>query len=128
MKTQAARIWCFVAGVFFVVVGILGFMGRVPLPTPHHAVHLLSGVVALGLAFAAGGIFAAPFAKWFGALYTVLAIVGYLGVRDLGPIQLDLVHSATIHIVIGLTGILAGLISGAKRAEPADKSKLPTAA
>lgn len=129
MRTYAARIWAFVAGTFFVVVGVLGFMGKVALlPMPHHAVHLLSGIVALGVALAGGGRYAVPFAKYFGALYILLAIAGYAGLKDLGPIALNLVDSANIHIVVGVTGVLAGMLTRARRPESTEKPKMAAAA
>ncbi|HEY7616779.1 MAG TPA: hypothetical protein VH744_08250, partial [Terriglobales bacterium] len=111
-----------------VVVGILGFLGKVPLPTPHHAVHLLSGIVALGVAFGGKGRYSVPFAKYFGALYILLAIAGYAGLMDLGPIALDLAHSANIHITVGVTGVLAALLTRAKRPQTTEKPKMAAAA
>ena len=48
----------------------------------------------------------------FGAIYTLVAIAGFGGLRDLGPIQLDLnTHFNFIHLGVGLLSLAAGLAS-----------------
>jgi hypothetical protein len=48
----------------------------------------------------------------FGTVYTLVAIAGFAGMRDLGPIQLDLnTHFNFIHMGVGLLSLAAGLLS-----------------
>lgn len=48
----------------------------------------------------------------FGAIYTLVAIAGFAGLRDLGPIQMDLnTHFNFIHLGVGLLSLAAGFAS-----------------
>src|SRR5258708_38085043 len=89
-----AKIYVVLSGAILVVVGIAGFfrheMFNLTFPPAHNVFHLGSGVIALwaGLGKSANG--RRRFGLIFGAIYTALAISGFLGLRDLGSIQLDL--------------------------------------
>jgi hypothetical protein len=116
MKTTLAKIYIILSGFILVVVGIAGFfrheMFNLTFPPAHNLFHLLSGVVALFAAL--GGSPAGPrrFGLIFGSIYTLLAIAGFTGLRDLGPIQLDLnLHFNFIHLGVGLLSLFAGFAS-----------------
>ncbi|MBZ5597601.1 MAG: DUF4383 domain-containing protein [Acidobacteriia bacterium] len=105
-----AKLYCNVIGVVLLLGGVAGFFtSAVPLPMHHNAIHVLSGLVALWAGMSGGGKLAVPFAKIFGAVYTLLAIAGFLGIHDLGPIMLGLTTQVNIvHLVIGVAGLAAG--------------------
>lgn len=116
MGSALAKIYVVLSGAILVVVGVVGFfrheMFNLTFPPAHNVFHLGSGVVALwaGLGKSAGG--PRRFGLIFGAIYTLVAIAGFAGMRDLGPIQLDLnTHFNFIHLGVGLLSLVAGLIN-----------------
>jgi hypothetical protein len=116
MKTILAKAYIILSGFILVVVGIVGFfrheMFNLTFPPAHNLFHLLSGVIALfaGLGGNPGG--PRRFGLIFGSVYTLLAIAGFAGLRDLGPIQFDLnLHFNFIHLGIGVLSLLAGFAS-----------------
>jgi len=118
MGATLAKIYVVLSGAILVVVGIAGFfqheMFNLTFPPAHNIFHLGSGVIGLwaGLGKSANG--ARRFGLIFGGIYTLLAIAGFAGLRDLGPIQLDLnLHFNVIHLGVGLLSLTAGFL-GAK--------------
>ena len=116
MGRALAKIYVVLSGAILVVVGVVGFfrheMFNLTFPPAHNVFHLGSGVVALwtGLGKSVEG--PRRFGLTFGAIYTLLAIAGFAGMRDLGPIQLDLnMHFNFIHLGVGLLSLVAGLLS-----------------
>ena len=93
--------------------GILSSRNVQPyVPLAHNIFHFASGVIALwaGLGKSADG--PRRFGLIFGAIYTLVAIAGFAGLRDLGPIQLDLnTHFNFIHLGVGLLSLAAGFAS-----------------
>jgi len=116
MGSTLAKIYVVLSGAILVVVGVVGFfrheMFNLTFPPAHNVFHLVSGVIALwaGLGKSADG--PRRFGLIFGAIYTVVAIAGFAGMRDLGPIQLDLnPHFNFIHLGVGLLSLAAGFAS-----------------
>ena len=116
MARTLARIYVILSGAILVVVGIVGFfrheMFNLTFPPAHNVFHLGSGAVALwaGLGKSANG--PRRFGLIFGAIYTALAIAGFLGLHDLGPIRLDLnTHFNVIHLGVEVLSLAAGLAS-----------------
>ena len=113
-----------VFGVVFVLVGILGMigspivgaMGLFETNGLHDIVHLLIGVVLLGVAFMAPSG-SALWLKIFGVVYLVLAVLGFLIVPSGGEL-LGLVHMNAadhlLHVVLGVVLLAAGMWSGKK--------------
>ena len=123
MGSTLAKIYILLNGAILVVVGVAGFfrheMFNLTFPPAHNVFHLVSGVVALwaGLGKSADG------PRWFGlifgAIYTLVAIAGFAGLRDLGPIRLDLnTHFNFIHLGVGLLSLAAGFASAKSRVAP----------
>ena len=113
MKTVLARTYVVLSGFILVVVGIAGFfrheMFNLTFPPAHNLFHLLSGAIALFAGFRRNRNGPRLFGLIFGSVYTSVAIAGFAGLRDLGPIQLDLnLHFNVIHLGIGFLGLLAG--------------------
>jgi hypothetical protein len=120
MGSSLAKIYVVLSGAILVVVGVAGFfrheMFNLTFPPAHNVFHLVSGLIALwaGLGKNPNGV--RRFGLIFGAIYTLVAIAGFAGMRDLGPIQLDLnTHFNFIHLGVGLLSLAAGF-AGAKSA------------
>lgn len=116
MKAILAKTYVVLSGFILVVVGIVGFFRRemfnLTFPPAHNVFHLLSGVVALYAGLRKGLRGTRLFGFIFGAIYTLLAAAGFLGLRDLGPIRLDLnLHFNFIHLGVGLLSLLAGFLA-----------------
>ena len=120
MSAIIARAYVALSGAILFVVGVVGFfrheMFNLTFPPAHNGFHLVSGAIALwaGLGKHADG--PRLFGLIFGAVYTLVAIAGFAGLRDLGPIQLGLnIHYNFIHLGVGLLSLAAGF-AGAKPA------------
>jgi len=120
---MAAKAYTVLVGLLLLVVGVLGLMGRVPLPTHHNWFHVVSGVIALLVAVAASS-HARTFAQIFGGIYALLAILGFAGVANLGPLHLMLnaVPVLYVHSAVGLAGLLAGFLGKKKNETPQMKA------
>jgi hypothetical protein len=115
MGSTLAKIYVALSGAILVVVGVVGFfqheMFNLTFPPAHNVFHLVSGLIALWAGL--GKYVDGPrwFGLIFGAIYTLVAIAGFAGMRDLGPVQLDLnTHFNFIHLGVGLLSLVAGLI------------------
>ena len=107
MGSTLAKIYVVLSGAVLLVVGVVGFfrheMFNLTFPPAHNIFHLVSGVIALwaGLGKSADG--PRRFGLIFGAIYTLVAIAGFAGLRDFGPMQLDLnTNFNFIHLGVGL--------------------------
>jgi hypothetical protein len=117
MKATLAKTYIVLSGLILVTVGIAGFfrheMFNLTFPPAHNLFHLVSGVIALAAGFSTNAASQRSFGLIFGSVYTLVAIAGFLGLQDLGPIQLGLnIHYNFIHLGVGLLSLLAGLASG----------------
>ena len=116
MGSVLAKIYVVLSGAILVVVGVAGFfrheMFNLTFPPAHNIFHFASGAIALraGLGKSADG--PRRFGLIFGAIYTLVAIAGFVGLRDLGSIRLDLnTHFNFIHLGVGLLSLAAGFAS-----------------
>ena len=105
---------CKIVGAVFVIVAIWGFIAgdRVLIfhvNTAHNLVHMISGVVALACGFA-GYKPARTFCLVFGAVYGLVAVLGFAGV----PQVIELLHLNTadnwLHAGLAAVFLLAGLL------------------
>jgi hypothetical protein len=132
--SSPARLYCLLTGVALVAAGIIGFFyessfdvadevvaddvfGILAINGWHNVVHILLGVLAL----AAAGYAARAYALGIGALYIVLAVLGFIAVESTDGIGfvaengvlIDLVPVNTednvLHAILGVLGIAAGL-------------------
>jgi hypothetical protein len=120
MGATLAKIYVVLSGAILVVVGIAGFfrheMFNLTFPPAHNIFHLGSGVIGLWARLGKSPNGVRQFGLMFGAVYTLLAIAGFAGLRDLGSIRLDLnSHFNAIHLGVGLLSLAAGFL-GAKAA------------
>jgi hypothetical protein len=131
-------LYCLLVGGVLVIAGIIGFFyeasfavgdevvgdnafGVLAVNGWHNVVHIAIG----GLLLIAAGGMARSAALFVGALYIVLAILGFVATGDGGigfvaenGVLIDLVpvndEDNWLHVILGVTGILAGLASGRK--------------
>jgi hypothetical protein len=118
MGATLAKIYVVLSGAILVVVGIAGFfrheMFNLTFPPAHNIFHLGSGVIGLWAGLGKSGNGVRRFGLIFGGIYTLLAIAGFAGLRDLGAIRFDLnSHFNLIHLGVGLFSLAAGFL-GAK--------------
>jgi hypothetical protein len=121
MLTLIAKIW----GWTFIAIGILGF---VPALTPdghllgvfhvnaaHNLVHLLTGAVALWMAYI--GVHAAKlYFLWFGVVYGVVALLGFMaGDRPVLGFLANNAADAWLHTAIAAVSIVLGLMPERRR-------------
>ena len=111
-----ASLICKVMGVVFVIVAIWGFVAGdqvliFHVNTAHNIVHLLSGLLALACGFAGEGP-ARGFSLIFGAVYGLVAVLGFMNVQFAN----DLLHlndpDDWLHAGIAVVFLLAGVLSG----------------
>ena len=119
-----AKIYAGVVGAVLLLVGICGFLTNsmmgLEFHMAHNIIHLATGIIGLWAAMASGGRNAGMFAKVFGVVYTLVAVMGFAGISDLGSIKLGLnTMYNVIHLVVGLLGMAAGFMGGAARASAA---------
>jgi hypothetical protein len=141
-ESSPARLYCLLVGAVLVIAGIIGFFyeasfaigdevvadkvfGLLAVNGWHNLVHLAIG----GLLLVAAGGMARAGALFVGVLYLVLAALGFIATGDGGitfvaenGTLIDLVpvndDDNWLHVILGVTGILAGLASG-RSAAPA---------
>jgi hypothetical protein len=116
MGSMLAKTYVVPSGAILVVVGVVGFfrheMFNLTFPPAHNVFHLVSGLIALWAGLGRNTNGPRRFGLIFGTVYTLLAVAGFVGMRDLGPIQLDLnTHFNFIHLGIGLLSLVAGFLS-----------------
>jgi uncharacterized protein (UPF0333 family) len=129
-ERSPAQLYALVFGVVLVAAGILGFfyeasfssgddaerdavLGVLDVNGWHNVVHIASGVV--GLAVAGSYANARLYALGFGAIYIVVAILGFIygngdEIFDIIPVNTE---DNVLHALIGVVGIGAGMATPA---------------
>jgi len=139
-QRSPAQLYALVFGVVLVGAGIVGFFYSADFDSPgdvdavlgildvngwHNVVHIVTGL--LGLAVIGNYAYARTYAYGLGAVYIAVAIWGFI-VGDGGQI-LSIIPVNTednvLHLLIGISGIAAGL---ATPAQPAPTTAPPPAA
>jgi hypothetical protein len=127
---SAAQVFALVIGATLVVTGILGFfynasfgtgdgterdavLGILDVNGWHNVVHVLSGVVGLAVAGAYDG--SRLYALGFGAIYLVVALLGFVAgngdeIFNFIPVNTE---DNVLHLLIGLAGVGSGLATPA---------------
>jgi hypothetical protein len=140
-QRSAAQLYALIFGLVLVAAGILGFfydstfesgddasrdavLGILDVNGWHNVVHIASGVV--GLAVAGSYANARLYALGFGAIYVVVAILGFIygngdEIFDIIPVNTE---DNVLHALIGVAGLGAGM---ATPAEPAPTTSAPSA-
>jgi hypothetical protein len=146
--SSPARLYCLLVGGVLVIAGIIGFFyeasfdagdsikadevfGVLAVNGWHNLVHIAIG----GLLLVAAGSAARPAALFVGVLYIALCILGFIATGGDGigfvaenGVLIDLVpvndEDNVLHLVLGLTGVLAGLATR-KAGAPASPPPAP---
>jgi len=128
-----AQVFALVIGLTLVVAGILGFfynasfgtgdglerdavLGVLDVNGWHNVVHIASGVLGLAVAGSYGG--ARAYAIGLGAVYLLIAFLGFLAgdgdeIFNLIPVNTE---DNVLHLLIGIAGVGAGLATPATTA------------
>ncbi len=121
-----------ILGVVFVVVGVLGFfndpvLGIFEVDAVHNIVHLLSGLVALAMA-AMGESSARTYARIFGVIYLLVAVLGFITGTDEKLLGLMEINNADNWLHVGLTLLLlyAGFASKSSAPAPMNTTNMGT--
>ena len=126
MERSPAQVYALVVGLTLVALGVLGFfynasfdsgdglerdavLGILDVNAWHNLVHISTGVVGLAVAGSYGG--ARGYALGFGALYLVLALIGFImgdgeEIANLVPVNTE---GNVLHLLLGISGVAAGL-------------------
>lgn len=110
------------AGILVTDQKILGIFGISPL---HNAVHLLTGIIGLGVGFAAAGAYATDYNKYLGAVYILVFVVGVVVLAANVTFVVDLLGlnwaDNVLHLLIGivLVGVGFGLGTSASQTSSA---------
>ena len=126
MERSPAQVYALVVGLTLVALGVLGFfynasfdsgdglerdavLGILDVNAWHNLVHISTGVVGLAVAGSYGG--ARGYALGFGALYLVLALIGFImgdgeEIANLVPVNTE---DNVLHLLLGIAGLAAGL-------------------
>lgn len=117
-----AKTLAMVFGIVFVLVGVLGFVpnplvspdGLFEVNTMHNLIHLVIGLVLLAVSFMAPAM-SALWLKIFGAVYLLLAILGFLMVPDGGLLLGAMTNVADhwLHVVLAVALLAAGFLAKA---------------
>jgi len=110
-----AKTYSLVVGVALLLVGIVGFikgndalMG-LQFSLTHNLIHTLSGIIGIWAGMSKNAGNSKMFAQIFGVVYTLVALVGFVGQPMFVTEMLNLNQSYNIiHLAVGLLGILAG--------------------
>jgi hypothetical protein len=117
-----AKTLCKVAGLIFLIVGLVGFamptlMGFHLTPI-HNIIHIVTGLIALYLGFAGSYDGAKTFCLIFGVVYILIAIIGFMAPGTLasilghaGPMtSADLMPDNVFHLVVGILFLAVGMM------------------
>jgi hypothetical protein len=113
------KTYAVVVGLVLTIVGIIGFwkgmdgMMGMQFSTIHNVVHLASGLIGLAAGLGGGEKGGRGYAKVFGLVYTLVAILGFAGVPAIlmTDLNINLTYNI-IHLAVGLLGLLAGFMGG----------------
>lgn len=124
-----AKTLCKIFGVVLLLVGIAGFLSPTLLGmhlTPlHNIVHILTAIIALYMGFAASASAARTFCLAFGAIYLLLAVLGFIAPNVVASI-IGAGHEMSasspdhiVHLLLGAAFLIVGLLRSPERAATA---------
>ena len=117
-----AKTLCKVAGLIFLILGLVGFatpnLLGFHLTTIHNFIHILTGLIALYLGFAGSYDAAKTFCLIFGVVYLLIAIIGFMAPSTLASIlghsgsmtAADLMPDNVFHLLVGIVFLAVGLM------------------
>jgi hypothetical protein len=118
-----AKLICRILGFGFLLVGLIGFAAPnflgMHLTPIHNVIHLLSGAAALYFGFAASDAAARSFCGIFGAVYLLLAVLGFIApsvvASLLGHTGMDMTAGEmtpdnVVHILLGALFLVGAFV------------------
>ena len=123
-NVRLARSWLYLSGAILIAVGILGFFsnplvgpeGLVATDNPHNIVHILTGLLALGLAYWMRDDVGTA-TMLFGALYLVVFVVTVLSPTLFGVFSVAVnVIDHVIHIGLAIVSLALGYMARGRSA------------
>lgn len=138
-ERSPAQVYALVIGLTLVVAGVAGFfysasfatgdgserdavLGILDVNGWHNLVHILSGAVGLFVAGSYGG--ARAYALGLGVVYLLVTLLGFIAgdgeeILNLIPVNTE---DNFLHLLIGIAGIGAGLVTPARERYPAARA------
>lgn len=115
-----SKVYAKVVGIVLLLVGAVGFLQKdlmgMDLSKRHNAVHLLTGGILVALGFGSNESLTKNVVMIFGAVYAILGVWGFFTPMILENMRIfhtDIVTNC-IHLVVGLLGLAAAMMGGAK--------------
>jgi len=120
-----AKTYASVVGGVLLLLGVAGFLtkdllGMIHFVPAHNIFHFASGVVGV-YSGVRGKKLPIAFARVFGLVYTVVAILGFMHIGQLSPLELNTTYNM-LHLAVGLLGLAAGFKSSKPELVSAQKS------
>ena len=118
-NVRLARSWLYLSGVILIAVGLLGFFsnplvgpdGLVATDNPHNIVHILTGLLALGLAYGMRDNVAMA-TMLFGALYLIVFVVTIISPTLFGVFTVEVnAIDHVIHIGLAIVSLALGYMA-----------------
>jgi len=109
-----AKTYAQVVGAILVIIGIIGLLGRSLLSAQnplHEIVHVITGAWGLYAGFSGGLGGPKTYAQIFGVIYTILAVLGFVGGASFLGVGSGIGAGNVIHLVIGVLGLYVGFWS-----------------
>jgi len=120
------KTYAIIVGLVLTIVGIIGFvkgqagMMGMQFSTIHNVIHLATGLIGLAAGLGGGEKGGKGYAKVFGIVYTLVAVLGFAGTPTALMDMLNLnTRYNVIHLVVGLLGLLSGFMGGSNETAPA---------
>ena len=120
-----AKTYASVVGGVLLLLGVAGFLtkdllGMIHFVPAHNIFHIASGVVGV-YSGVRGNKLSIAFARVFGLVYTVVAILGFMRIGQLSLLELNTTYNM-LHLAVGLLGLVAGFKSSKPELVSAQKS------
>src|SRR5262252_8174653 len=121
-----AKTYASVVGGVLLLLGVAGFLtkdllGMIHFVPAHNIFHIASGVVGVYSGVRGGNKLSIAFARVFGLVYTVVAILGFMRIGQLSLLELNTTYNM-LHLAVGLLGLAAGFKSSKPELVSAQKS------
>jgi hypothetical protein len=120
-----AKAYASVVGGVLLLLGVTGFFmkdlaGMIHFVPAQNIFHIASGVVGV-YSGVRGKKLPIAFARVFGLVYTAVAILGFMHIGQLSPLELNATYNV-VHLAVGLLGLAVGFKSSKPELARAEKS------
>jgi len=101
------KTWAWIIGSIFLFIGIVGLLTDFfPIPNTHDWIHIVSGLIFVWAAWKGP---TRKINQWFGSIYFIIGILGFVGLMDFIVVDLpiNIYHLAVAGGITALIGFLA---------------------